>query len=748
MLISFRQRKSKSYREQVSSERYASLYESVLNNSNFNEHYVNTLFKNILELDIDQDKSVLKAIDLYMELYNHMPIAKVNSYRFAVTEGISKVRDAIQFKNSLKYRMSRAKNKMINHVQKKMDELKDKHIKTQSLSGEDNNQEEVEKAQQEAYELFYKSICEVCAYDRILNNHLKISKRFDLDRLVIENVITKQDALDLSYKVAKLIDTYNMTSIQKFRVATEEYLYTLSTHGCKYDTKAIIENMRDFFLVNSEDPKKFINLLENTINDMNYYINFNNVTKDKCFNEEEIKSLLMNDRYKDGLEAEIKLDREKIDDILTMFKFNVNINSFKKSIEDAYNVCKYTFVEYIEDFCKIIEMKTDLPTEYAKFLVDFIDSKINEYDDKLKAKFMNKIADIYEKYIPSINTDKDIKLEDKVKEFISMARSLKVSDKIQDELNPYVVAEKFDILAGIMESLNEKDPLEDIKASISSYGHDELYKITEISKKNKSFIIPCKLKNIFESYANEVRKSKGIEKYITLGCINENIKSLSETENEDESYEESIDINRFDEVIANTKILELYANAISDKHNYPTVLREMDIANTISMTVEKFKSKLGELSKAESIASRTFDAQLSQLKNMIVNTDDIKSEDREAVISGRILPKASRIIKLAIVSGLGYMVSAALPVIIILGYFGMSMNNQSKERRKILEEIDVELEMTKRYLKKAEDNNQLEKQRELLKIKKKLESQKARLSYNMVFKHGESLPNAKENDDD
>ena len=54
--------------------------------------------------------------------------------------------------------------------------------------------------------------------------------------------------------------------------------------------------------------------------------------------------------------------------------------------------------------------------------------------------------------------------------------------------------------------------------------------------------------------------------------------------------------------------------------------------------------------------------------------------------------------------------------------------------------------MTNRYLKKAEDDNQLEKQRELLKIKKKLEGQKARLTYNMLFKHGEHVPGKKEED--
>ena len=126
------------------------------------------------------------------------------------------------------------------------------------------------------------------------------------------------------------------------------------------------------------------------------------------------------------------------------------------------------------------------------------------------------------------------------------------------------------------------------------------------------------------------------------------------------------------------KVKEACVNSLYDFTKYPTTLKEMNIVNTIAMASEKVKAKLSDVSADVSNLSRQFDAQLDQLKG-VVNTKDLESENREAVIAGNILPKASRIVKLAITAGVGYFINPAISVIVVLGYLGMSLDAQSKD---------------------------------------------------------------------
>lgn len=73
---------------------------------------------------------------------------------------------------------------------------------------------------------------------------------------------------------------------------------------------------------------------------------------------------------------------------------------------------------------------------------------------------------------------------------------------------------------------------------------------------------------------------------------------------------------------------------------------------------------------------------------------------------------------------------------------------QKKERQLVLDEIDIELEMCKRYLRQAEDQNDLEAQKRLLQIQRNLERQKQRITYNMKVHWAQDVPSIKKDDDD
>ena len=72
---------------------------------------------------------------------------------------------------------------------------------------------------------------------------------------------------------------------------------------------------------------------------------------------------------------------------------------------------------------------------------------------------------------------------------------------------------------------------------------------------------------------------------------------------------------------------------------------------------------------------------------------------------------------------------------------------QKKERQLVLDEIDIELEMCKRYMRQAEDNNDLEAQKQLLRIQRNLERQKQRIQYNMKLYWKQDVPSVSKDDD-
>jgi hypothetical protein len=128
--------------------------------------------------------------------------------------------------------------------------------------------------------------------------------------------------------------------------------------------------------------------------------------------------------------------------------------------------------------------------------------------------------------------------------------------------------------------------------------------------------------------------------------------------------------------------------------------------------------------------------------------DAMTNENREAVIRGNILPPASKIIKLAITTGLAWVINPALAVITLLGTFAMNAKIRTKERQLILDELDVELVMVDKYIRIAEEKNDMKNLRELLKIKKKLQNQEARLKYKMNFEWNQKTPNSLKHNDD
>ena len=730
MITNIRKRQLELTKMRKTSDNYAGLYNIVSENHNMTQ--AETVFKNILELDSNIDTAIMKSVDLLLELYKYNDPVVVNKHRQKVLESITKVRDANQFKNYLQRKMAlhkgRVKNKVSNIVDKVHNDLKNgakTAVSNIASAVPGSSGDGGERAAHETLNMMYKVACENVTYDRIIKNYEKIGKRFDIDKIVIEKVFTKDDAVREAARICKLIDTYNMSSINKFKVATENYLFVLSKNACPYDTVDIVEAVADYFLLNSDDKELYTVALESTLNDMSNYNPFGSSDIAKIVDK-------INKPKETDLDEVIDFNTNRMDAYIAQFKHVPTHTEFVKMIETLPNVVGMkTYINHMDIIFDTLNMINDDTTQYFVTLLKFNEALLSCYEGKDKVDLIKSLLAIYEQYANKI--DKDI-----------VDRMRLLVDNINESVDESLITlpTKIDMLLESLESLAEKDANSLIEESFDRFSLDDIDGITQLTKLDPSVIKPSGYQTVLKDTLKTARRKqyKTFEDYEKIDCIKDNLNKLK---NIDDSSDEDMSL---DEAIISTKVKEACVNSLYDFTKYPTTLKEMNIANTIAMASEKVKAKLSDVSSDVSNLSRQFDAQLDQLKG-VVNTKDLESENREAVIAGNILPKASRIIKLAITAGVGYFINPAISVIVVLGYLGMSLDAQSKERRKVLEEIELELEMTNRYLKKAEDDGSLEKQRELLKIKKKLESQKARLMYNMAFKHGEALPGKNKDDD-
>lgn len=729
MITNIRKRQLELTKMRKTSDNYAGLYNIVSENHNMTQ--AETVFKNILELDSNIDTAIMKSVDLLLELYKYNDPVVVNKHRQKVLESITKVRDANQFKNYLQRKMAlhkgRVKNKVSNIVDKVHNDIKNgaKTAASNIASAVPGNSGDGEQAAHETLNMMYKVACENVTYDRIIKNYEKIGKRFDIDKIVIEKVFTKDDAVRETARICKLIDTYNMSSINKFKVATENYLFVLSKNACPYNTVDIVEAAADYFLLNSDDKELYSVALESTLNDMANYNPFGSSDISKIVDK-------INKPKETDLDEVIDFNTNRMDAYIAQFKHVPTHSEFVRMIETLPNVVGMkTYINHMDIIFDTLNMINDDTTQYFITLLKFNEALLSCYEGKDKVDLIKSLLAIYEQYANKI--DKDI--VDRMRLLVA-----NINESVDESL--ITLPAKIDMLLESLESLAEKDANSLIEESFDRFSLNDIDGITQLTKLDPSVIKPSGYQTVLKDTLRTARRKqyKTFEDYEKIDCIKDNLNKLKDI---DDSSDENMSL---DEAIISTKVKEACVNSLYDFTKYPTTLKEMNIVNTIAMASEKVKAKLSDVSADVSNLSRQFDAQMDQLKG-VVNTKDLESENREAVIAGNILPKASRIIKLAITAGVGYFINPAISVIVVLGYLGMSLDAQSKERRKVLEEIELELEMTNRYLKKAEDDGSLEKQRELLKIKKKLESQKARLMYNMAFKHGEALPGKNKDDD-
>jgi len=494
----------------------------------------------------------------------------------------------------------------------------------------------------------------------------------------------------------------------------EKYIESLDSSITK------LETYRDTLYTDKELEKKdevnFESALESTIN---------NPTIDEYINEAHQGVI---QQYKDILSRLKKIATTKIKQFIQkhvlsfieseeLSKFeNINSDTIMNYLTpDDNKICMWLVK------CLPMNLKDGNPTQKdLKEMYEVLDEICDKLNDESPNDFImsydgtDDLIYLYMTYTQPVNIE-DPTLKDN-SSHVMMDESIKIITTLE----------------GQIESLNDWNPsnlMDSIDANIDKFDMDDLDKISEFALISPDIVNPGQLRDILKEYKSYVYENVvGTKKYIIGECLSSNIKKLNE--GTIKQYPNSVNKIIYELDVINA----LYTIMSEDKRIY-----ESAATNTIRLAAERLKKSITNLSDKEKMASRTIDASMSVLTKGMENA--ATNKNREAIIKGQVIPPASRIIKLAIAGGAAWYINPALAVIGALGMLAISKGASKRERQMLSDELDIELSMCEKRIQMAESNNDMKALNELLKIQKKLQREKQRLTYRMKVYYRDNVPN-------
>lgn len=772
-----------------------SLYEMVKFKS-YNSNNAKNILEFWQELNPDQVVAASMAFDILSEAYEHDSKTNIEKFTKIYSEAIvPKVRSAIQLQDSIKRRFGYMKSKLSTKIQNKLSGINDAHKRENPVTQQPEPTQQAPGTPKtesvlKSYKTILQSIQECITADRIISNHIKLNKRYNIDGFVKESVFTASQVKDAVYEFCKLVDTYKIPTKAKFSIAIENSLYAFDKNHVPYNRKDILEAATEYFLMTHHEHYQVPVMINEVLNmttlykpedyrDLDiapnrvYFENNNIFSKESLdgitiFNESEAKKVVNKfkqaaniSKAKEAIKA-FKLSPDKDPKHMEAMIRKIFVDSDKDILDETPNLLGMILTFFVIGFgfsiSAVIGILTTMTVAFVKlhWSAKETDRQIGNYERHLKKveKKIDSTSSTETKERLTAYRDQLKKDIEKLKDYRNSLKSER--EKEEDELNnlddddfTFEANLITDIIAidkaiqYISENTKDCHLLEETKIKANTLSTKDFDYITEFAIANPEFLDPTELKYIIQEQRKSVLNTykNRVDKYVRSSILSENVYKLKEYEDTNHTpkiiQEQSVGT-----VIHNLSELMLSIGAINESLDDTPVsevpLLELSFGNTINMAIERVKKAATELSDKEKIISKTIDTSLENLKDALTHAMDL--EDREAVIRGQILPPASRIIKTAIITGAAWLVNPAIAVIGLITTFAISMKNRAKERQIILNELDVELDMCNRYIKEAEDKNDLKAIRRLLTIKKKLEAQRARLKYKIKIEYDENLP--------
>lgn len=118
------------------------------------------------------------------------------------------------------------------------------------------------------------TITEMVDYDRVLSNYNAISKRFNLDKVILNSNLDEDTITNTVHSLCSLIDTYDMNFKSKFTITAEAVLYGYNKYKSVSQNK-LLEDVIDYYLISggNNNTLQFLEDVEDAMNKDNFLKN-------------------------------------------------------------------------------------------------------------------------------------------------------------------------------------------------------------------------------------------------------------------------------------------------------------------------------------------------------------------------------------------------------------------------------------------------------------------------------------------
>lgn len=790
---------------------YLNKAESVINSENPEK------IMRMIETGInDASNSILleTMLSLYDALYLYGNEHHIKTYANMIAEDyVPKVRDAKEAQTNLRRKLGRIKTAATTKVNSNIEDITTAINKAiEGLKGnyatnisaiKSNVQKglpkrKASKAKNEAFIQGYERIIEATTKmiycDRILDNYNRISKRFNIDKVIQENVYTN-GIDDTIIHICHLLETYDVPDKVKYNTVLETVWYGFNKNYVDCAPSHYTTLITDYFMAKGNNRGMCTKLLEASmvVKKDDYDGDLEVLTEEEP-EEDEIKFEAM--AFQDQIRAHVVGYSGNPDIVLKEeANFNKIFNDFKKSddrhkenkfqmlirklyaknpkdiIQGTPSLLNYVRLVFVLGSCAIhpiiggVALLTDI------FLG--LHTQRKETEAMLKC-FKNEIAVSKKKMNSTTDPEEKVRLKSYIKELEKGYE--KIDEYYEERLTDEEVDKKYD------DNIESDDSFDDISGDdFGDFDDDDFGDFEDFDDMdfNESFI--CKAGILAERYADIPHKEfddsmlSEMIKTAPIICsemadialyypsivdpiklesvIMEELNALKHKESaaytmglltdaksklEYSSIKpvpDATTLTEYESCLDDTvSILESLNDILQACHYYHPLI-EGSFTNSIKLASEKVKRTLTKLSDKERQVSKNIDLAANNTKKAMEKS--LTADNREAVIKGSVLPSASKTIKLAITTaGLG-LINPALAVIGALGYLGMSKSYKHKERQMVIDEIEIELKMCEKYIEIAESKNDMKALKKLLTIQRELERQRQRIKYNMQVKFGQ-----------
>lgn len=739
------------------------------------------------------------VIDLLDEAYEKDNVNEYNYIKsYIINEVSPTVRDAKQTIRYLKYKTTRMKNKISENIKKNTQDIQDtakllidniKNTNSKSISTVKKNVKKSlgKKDLHETYIQILDSLDKYNHCDRILENVNIIQRRFNIMNMVNETDISDEYKLRvLVDSICECVNTYDVDTSTRFNSVLETCFYFLERRKIPFNRSLVLEETVDNFICKDFTDKDLLDIktiieyspiIESESKKNVEYI-FNTLTEEGMIKSIPDKS--KNDVCKIIGESSLVMDLDILyEEGIVQYTVKDIVNSFKlkrlKSTTDVRTCISKIFTKSPEqiingtpNFLSWIRLSWIIGATainpilggVALFVDQFIAMDLKRRDiSKMITVFKNERKNVEEKMKKADEKDKhnlkeyDKYLKNGIAKLEEYEETLLSDGEIEARINgeeydkdkdlAILKDDDFELEATSFEKLFEKSNFfskdyftNNISNYISSMNENTIDIITDIACKYPSIISINRLYTILKEELDEIKNQYSDNKnWIRMSCLTSNIRKVSP-----ENAIISTDTDMVDVFTIIDGLEDLFVEYSISK----SMIGESASSN-IKLLSNKLRKAMQKASDIDKETSRKIDSSVNMF--LMGMQRAARNDNREAIIRGSILPSTSKIVKATLLDTGVALINPALAIILAVGQFAMSKKMKTKERQLVLDEIDIEIEMCKRYLRQAEDQNDLEAQKKILRIQRNLERQKQRIEYNMKVHWNQDVPSVVKNDD-